>query len=201
MPHVSNNNDPLLDRAIFAYDGTDYRVVKVDTSGQLVAAVATGQTIKVTQDTAANLLATVNVATDQNIQARNHGWDGSAWRKSQQLWGYTDRWQQEVVNLAAAAGTNNLSTTAVPSGYVYILQAATVLDVTSATVGLHLYLVGGTFNYYLALSAGGAAATRLIWNGEVALKAGDIVRASLVGCTLNDDIYLYVWGYKMKVDD
>jgi len=201
MPHVSNNYDPLLDRVIFAYDGTNYRVVKVDTSGQLVAAVAAGQTIKVTQDTAANLLATVNLATDQNVQARAHGYDGAAWRKLQQLWGYTDRWNQEVSNLSAAAGSNTLTCTAVAAGYVHVLQGVTVVDLNSATTQAQIRLPMGSQNLYLLSNAGGAAGTRQSWQGQLTMKQGDTVQGILGGCTLNDDIYLAVWGYKMKIND
>jgi hypothetical protein len=67
MPKVGVDNDPLLERLIFAFDGADYRVVACDTDGNVVAALAAGQSIEVTQDTAADLQATVNVNAGQSI--------------------------------------------------------------------------------------------------------------------------------------
>ena len=68
MPRVGVNNEPLLERAIFGFDGSDYRVVKVDTDGNLVAAVKASQSITVTQPNAANLKSTVTLAASQSIE-------------------------------------------------------------------------------------------------------------------------------------
>jgi hypothetical protein len=68
MPLVGVNNEPLLERAIFGFDGTSYRVVKIDGDGNLVAALKASQEIEVVQDTAADLKATVSVAASQEIE-------------------------------------------------------------------------------------------------------------------------------------
>lgn len=59
MP-VGVNNEALGQNAIFGFDGTNYRVVGVDTAGKLLVALTFPATQEVTQDNPALLKATVN---------------------------------------------------------------------------------------------------------------------------------------------
>ncbi len=59
MPKVGVDNEPLLERVMFGYDGTNYRIVKIDTDGNLVAAIKTSQSVTVLQSNPVNLKATV----------------------------------------------------------------------------------------------------------------------------------------------
>lgn len=201
MPQIGANNEPLLERAIFGYDGTNYRVVKVDTDGNLVAAIKASQTIEVIQDTAADLKATVNLAADQNVQARNYGFLGAAWQKLQLLWGYTDRWAERVSTTAAVAGQNELLSAAVPAGYVYVVQAVSLVNLNNAVTSAVISITTGSAYPVLTEAAPVAAGIFTKWTGAATLAAGDKVYSRLQGCTLDDDLYLDILGYKMKIND
>lgn len=127
------------------------------------------------------------------------GWDGTQWRKLNLTWGYADRWSEQVIELNASAGTNSLLTTAVPAGYVYILQAASVRDVNTAATREAIMAFNGSVAYWLMVKDTATVNMPYMWQGEIVLKAGDQVRGYFEGCALNDDLYLQCWGYKMRV--
>ena len=146
-------------------------------------------------------LVQIDVAGNAVPQANAHGFDGSNWRKLQQLWGYTDRWVETVSELNAGAGANNIFTAAVPAGYVYVCNLCDCFNNTSASTRL-LGATDGTNNVILTqeagIAAGGITISGYCW---VVLKEGDQMRARFTGCTAGDDLYLRVWGFKMKIDD
>lgn len=137
--------------------------------------------------------------TEEHFRHGQWGHDGTQWRKLPLTWGYTDRWVEYVEDLNAAAGTNTLACAAVPAGYVYVLQAMISQNVNTITA--HSKEVrGDSITAVLARDAAVAAGlTKELFPIGVALKAGDIARCRFIGCALNDDINLVVWGYKMKV--
>jgi hypothetical protein len=200
MPKVGVNNEPLLERLIFGYDGADYRVVKVDTSGNLVAAILAGQSIEVTQDTAADLKATVSLAADQDVQARGYGWVSAAWQKNPLLIGYSGTGSEEVKNLSAAAGTNQLNGTAVPAGEIWNVYAAHLLDIDSATTFPRIGVTVSGIDVYMISAATLAAGVYFTWNGSVILSPGDKVFGVLNNCTLNDDLYLRYAYVRIDID-
>lgn len=179
MPHFSNNNDPLLDRAVFGFDGTNYRVIKLDTSGQLVVAIAASQT----------------------IQANLHGYDGSAYHKNPLVWGYTDRWSETISNLNPGAGSITLLSTAVPSGYVYVLEAVAALNNTTNPAVIVISVTDGSTAPELFRSALPGIGVPAKFSGRITLKAGDQVRCVFAGTLAGDDLFAYVWGHKFKIND
>lgn len=135
-----------------------------------------------------------------DLVVAQHQYDGSAWRKSNLLLGYNDRWSERDSDLNASAGANYLTTATVPSGYVYILQLARALNNTSATTKIRIYVSDGTLTPMIRVEATPAAKEEVLWEGQVVLKEGDSVGASFDGCTAGDDLYLDIWGMKMKID-
>jgi len=69
MPQVGPDNEPLLERLIYGFFGTAIKGIQVDTDGNLVVALDTGQSITVTQSVAANLKALVDINAGQSIAA------------------------------------------------------------------------------------------------------------------------------------
>jgi len=127
------------------------------------------------------------------------GWDGSAWRKLPLVWGYYDRWAENLGGTQSGAGTYTKLTTAVPSGYVYTMQFLTVRDISSAPSVIMIELSDGTSVYTLKRNASPARYEPMNWIGEIALKEGDSVRVRLTGCGDGDTIEAVAWGHKMKV--
>jgi len=129
----------------------------------------------------------------------SYGWDGSAWRKLPLVWGYYDRWAENLGGTQSNAGTYTKLTTAVPPGYVYTLQFLTVRDVSSAPSVITIELSDGASVYTLKRDASPARYEPVNWIGEIALKEGDSVRVRLTGCGDGDTIEAVAWGHTMKV--
>lgn len=68
MPHVGFDGSPLHERLIYGTDGSHYRPIVVDASGNLEFVPVTGATFTVVQSNPADLKATVNVAAGQSIE-------------------------------------------------------------------------------------------------------------------------------------
>ena len=127
------------------------------------------------------------------------GWDGTRWRKLNLLWGYYDRLVDQQVNLNAAAGVNFLNHPAVPAGEVWVVTGCSAVDVNTATriqLGMTCGAAAPVVYDYGTPMAGSWVATPAI---NIVLKAGDLMWTLFVACTLNDDIYSNIWGYKMRV--
>jgi hypothetical protein len=191
MAAVGVGNEPLHERALFAFDGTVYRKVKINTSGELVVAQAVGSSLNVT----------ASLAADQNVQARAYGWDGSAWRKLQLLFGYTDRWAEQVTVVSTGAGTTTASTTAVSAGYVHVAENIVVYHSDPVARICNLFHNDGAANRYLGIAPALAQNTGFHIPGRVILKAGDLLSATIAALAVGQGVVLAVNGFKMKIND
>jgi hypothetical protein len=116
------------------------------------------------------------------------------------LWGYSARHTEKVLEENASAGTNTLQGTAIASGEVFVLQGVSAKDITTGPTSIRLYLNDGTVQPTLAYTASPGAGIDCYWSGAIVLAAGDKVVARLEGCTLNDNIVMHYWGYRMDID-
>lgn len=164
---------------LYAWDGDSWEKVTIDASGHLQ----------------------VDVAAAIALSVQQQQYTGSAWVKSNLLWGYNDLFAEVVYDTNASAGTNTLETTAVPSGYVYILTSCMVVNINSVCTRIRkLAWRSGTEYCDFDTSSSPAAGIHQPIACWIPLKEGDTVRGVFYGCVLNDDIYLAVWGYKMKIN-
>jgi hypothetical protein len=112
---------------------------------------------------------------------------------------YHDRIAERVSDLTADAGTNNLDSTAVPAGSVYVIQSVAAVDVDNAPTLIQILSQGTAVYGFLNEDVSPAADRALIWTGAITLKEGDYIRGHFEGVTANDDIVLDVWGFEFKV--
>ena len=136
---------------------------------------------------------------DPGDRVAQYAWDGAAWRKAALPLGYTDRYAERQSELSAAAGGNTLTGSTVPAGEVWIVTSAHAVNESSAITILQIDLYDGTNNFIIASLLAPAARIPLDLKSPIVLKAGDRLRALFFGCTLNDDLYLDILGYKMAV--
>uniref|UniRef100_A0A6M3LHY9 Uncharacterized protein n=1 Tax=viral metagenome TaxID=1070528 RepID=A0A6M3LHY9_9ZZZZ len=127
------------------------------------------------------------------------GYDGSEWRKLQLLWGYYDRWQEYLGETKSGDGHFTVSCAAVPAGYVYVLQMATLVNDTGARGAVRIWARTGSSLFFLVGKVTPAQYEPLVWTGALALKAGDYVQLQQLSCQDGDMIYCGVWGYKMRI--
>lgn len=178
MAKVSVNNDPLHERAIFAFDGSSYRAIKIDTDGNLVVAQK----------------------ADQNIQARSHGYVSSAWQKDAPRLGYSGTQTEQVTSTAVGTGTHTLSSTTVPAGEIWEVQAIHASDDTSTPTRIQITARVTSINVTLSVDTTPSAAIPSFWTGKVILKEGDSVRVFIVGPTNGDSLVLRYHAMRVDID-
>ena len=131
--------------------------------------------------------------------AGNCQYDGSAWVKSNLLWGYHDRWFENLGGTFVEDTIYIKASTAVPEGYVYVMQMCTVRNVTRAPTTMSISVGYDDNWWYLEYDTTPAKLIPLISRTTMCLKEGDKARVAVAGCVADDVIEACVWGYKMMV--
>ena len=145
------------------------------------------------------VLPAVTDPSDPYFKDGNWGWDGTQWRKLNLVWGLYEQYYEEEGNPDADAGTNTLDFSTVPPGEVWIITAASAVDVDSAALVVG-FILQGTGKYgYLANKVPIAANEICAFQCNWILEPGDNLRAYFLGCTALDDIRAYANGYKMQI--
>ena len=135
-----------------------------------------------------------------DLRIAQHQYDGATWRKSNLLWGYNDRWIENLGGTQSNAGMYSATTTEVSEGYVYILQLLSIRNISSAGGTTLLRVLPETGSYVFLWAPSRLKFEPLLWTGELCLKAGDTVRVTMGSCGDGDTIEAVAWGYKLKVD-
>ena len=202
MPHVATDGSPLHERLIYLTYGTTYLPALCDASGNIVAVLGAGQVIEVTQDTAADLKATVNVAADQNIQARDYGYLSAAWYKQPLQVGVSAALGDVKSNTSLPAGNSNQFNTTVPASTLWHVTHASFLY--SGTLPTQILLkasVGGvSYGINSWLKAALASGVTYGYHLDLWLAAGDSMFWFIEGATLNDDFYGSLLGHTMLLE-
>jgi len=115
------------------------------------------------------------------------------------IWGYNDRYAENEENANCDAGVNVLTFSTVPVGEVWRITAMTWVNVTSACDIIGVTVFDGTTAFTVDTEPAPVANGYKTIRTDVILKAGDRIKVSFYGCTVLDDIYSTIVGYKMKV--
>jgi hypothetical protein len=136
---------------------------------------------------------------EEHFDKGQWGFDGTLWRKLNLLWGYNDRWLEQVVNLAAPLGWAYLDSAAVPPGYVYIAHAtAGVNQVTNPAHVAHGINIGGARYWFNTVPTPGIN-VYACWTAVQVFKVGDKGTVGFEGCAAGDILVAQWFGYMMKV--
>jgi len=112
---------------------------------------------------------------------------------------FYDTWVEQATGTkSGGAGDMSVATTDVPSGYLYVLQLAHLwhTDGTARKVDFH---VGNGYNVLLAQDLSLAGLDTLRWSGEVVLKEGDNVNATVYSIADGKSMTIRVRGYKVRL--
>lgn len=114
-------------------------------------------------------------------------------------WGYTDRWLEDLGGIKVGDGNYAGTSTAVPAGFVYVIQALYGRNDSRVPAQIGLYVSSGGINQPVYVKLLPAQSEAVIWTGDIVLKVGDSVLVYVVGCLDGDVIYAGARGYKMAV--
>ncbi len=127
------------------------------------------------------------------------GWDGSVWRKLPMLWGYSDRWAEVQDHDMTSDATYSFDTVAVPAGYVYKLEHATIANQSAVRGMAYIAISLSAIAYPLVLTLEPARYQAVTWTGSLTLKEGDKIIFRQLSCITDDVIRAAAWGCKMKI--
>ncbi len=138
-------------------------------------------------------------ATTRYINAYGLQYTGSAWVKSNLLWGYNDRYAGREYNSNLSAGAPAIYTDAVPDGYVYVIKSLAGQVVSASITGMWLGVFDGTQAYFSYSVTPPVSGRWYATTVDIPLKKDDKCILYVEGATAGDDADLRVWGYKMQI--
>ncbi len=197
-------HDVTIDNTDIAVTGAFFQVTQPVSVASLPlpngAATAANQLPAGHDVTIDNTFVTVKQTTPADLVVAQHQYDGAAWRMSNLIWGYHERWAESVSFTVTVGGTNYLQTAAVPEGYVYVVGAITSQNNTTLGNREHHLVGGGVTAQLIRTLAVAAGVWQIQFPVNQVLKKDDYVQAQFESCAVDDIIRLRVWGYKMKVN-
>jgi len=223
MPEILPSTAPAP-RAVLGYDGTDFRVYLVDTSGHIQADVlstvmdadaATEATLEAVKDRLGALTApaagSVNkLLTDaltalqliDNLQAALHSvnTDELVVQGEDQLFSLLDPLVDRTNStISGAAGYADSGTPA--AGLYWIVTSCAARDRTSATTArLHTFRRGGVNGTLYQDIRAYAQWEWSVYQGLMVLANTDVIRVEFSGALANDSIDVDLVGYVMTAD-
>lgn len=127
------------------------------------------------------------------------GWDGTRWRKGAIPFAYTAQWYENLGNASAPGGTYSVNSTAVPAGYIYVLQALSIENDTGARGMARIFARPSGLYTCLGYTLAPAQFQPTYFSGAIVLKAGDTVLVTQLATVAGDAIYASVIGYKVAI--
>ena len=159
-----------------------------------VCALPTGAATSAKQDT---MITALQLIDDLQGALASAGIDQLAVKGQDQLFSYKDRLLARV-HVVADAATMILTSAAVATGEVWEVTHVSIRNeqhsIPSGTIGITPDEV-----VYHCFASGTTAAANgyFCFTGHMYLRTGDKVFANISGCTLNDDLYMDINGYRM----
>lgn len=128
-----------------------------------------------------------------------YGFYSGIWRKLGIIPSISGQVAEEVSNLNAAAGTNILSSSAVPADRIWFISTISAFNSNTNPSFISLFALAGGVTVRLATALAPGSSTPVLYGLPIVLFTGDSLRANIGGCTLNDDIFLDFFGYYLEL--
>jgi hypothetical protein len=128
-------------------------------------------------------------------------YDGAVWRPQNQLIAYRARIVASVSATSTGASPTTVSSAAVPTGYVHIIQAISAFHDDTVARAVIIIANGGGATVGLATNAALAPFGYLLFSTPLALAANDIIQSSCYSLTSGKKIYVGLWGHSFKIDE
>ena len=133
------------------------------------------------------------------IQASVADLEGTLMGNPNTIWGYHDTYLEEIVEPDMPAGNSNIDGATVPEGEVWRITGYSAQIISATCTGWWLVVDSSPDDCIVDAMYGPATGIVYPEKLDVVLKEGDHLYGRFYTMTLNDDAYLYLWGYKMKV--
>ena len=188
MPGITNPAEEYFKDGLWAWDpaGGEWLKLIIDPlTNQLSVAV--------------NNDAEIHQTTPADLTPGVCGWDGAVWRKLPLIFGYSDVWEAQVAETNAPGAGATLRLPAVDVGEIWVVQAASAVDIVTAPGWASIRVVGATYTNTIAAKNPLLLSEYVIFSGQMVLKAGDLLEAYFFASVAGDDLYFMARGYKMKV--
>lgn len=164
MPKKGYDNEPLLGRAMYAYDGSFWKPLLIDSN----------QYLKVT------------LPITEGIEARMHGWVNNGWRNNPILPGYSRIFSERIYEISPTTGTRYLSGTTVPNGEIWNLQNIAASNGTRSALYILFTITSAGTLCVFSQEWNVAAAHWVSHNVNFILQANDYVRCYFAGTQAGD---------------
>jgi len=196
---------------ICGHDGTSWEKVLIDASKRLVVAIASAiaqdvhvygfddpDWLELACDSDGYLK--ITMPYEEALGARQYQYDGSSWRRSNMLLGYNTVLDEDAGG--TASGTSyTFATSAVPSGELWILQAASIRESNRNTGPVQIYITKNSGALiFIAFSASLTRYYPLLVTGEFVMAEGDTLSFYVGGTVAGDTIQGGALGYKMDLE-
>jgi hypothetical protein len=133
-----------------------------------------------------------------DLETRTMLYDGSSWVNAKLIWGYSDRYIEQITVNSGAGGTTVATTTLVPEGEVWqITGFAAMQEDSTARIADVSHCNGGT----LVIHAWASISTNLWYSENLwpVLKEDDYLRLRVYSMNADKRIKFTVYGYKMDI--
>ena len=125
--------------------------------------------------------------------------DGTNWQKLGLLFGYNDTYQERVAQ-TGAAGSHYLSSTAVPSGYIYVITNIWCRNInTNVNISIFKDINDTRYEIDVITQIAISDGVKARMYQPIYLKEDDKITVYFFDCVANDPLRLCVQGYKMKI--
>ena len=127
------------------------------------------------------------------------GWDGTQWRKAGlPLW-YRVTYMENLGGTATGSSWEKY-TSLVPSGYVYVIKAASIRNLTRVTGATQFLVLNNAGNYVqLAWVKSLDQYQPLMWGGDIIMSEGWKFGVIMAGTQTDDVVAGSVAGYKVAI--
>lgn len=164
---------------LLGYDGTDFQNIRTDSSGFPVVKIG-----------------------EMDVGYTFPYIEAGGWMRvypDQHIMRFADVLRDTVENLNAIAGLNNLDSTKVPAGELWVITSIVAYVNPAGCTQIWLTTLTGGVMYPVDVVLTPAAFQPAKFSGFLPLVPGEGIRAQFYGCTIGDDIRLRLNGYKMVV--
>ena len=137
---------------------------------------------------------------EEHFDKGSWGYDGTLWRKLPLLWGYSDRYFENLGTASAPSTTYYKEGTAVPAGEVWVISTIGLMNETRNGGPVLMWVRAVGIACFVYVNVAPVQLVPNLANISVVLKEGDMVGVQQYSVSVGDQIGAYVLGYKMKIN-